>query len=76
VRNVRAAAGRAVLRHGKRESVSLEELPPGERAPIIQAYLKENAMATKQHFGVDPKADISEFERIAPVHPVFRITEV
>ena len=76
VRNVRAAAGRAVLRHGKRESVSLEELPPGDRAPIIQAYLKENAMATKQHFGVDPKADISEFERIAPVHPVFRITEV
>ncbi len=75
VRNVRADGGRAVLRHGKRESVHLEELPPGERAAIIQKYLRENAMATKQHFGIDPKSDLAEFERIAPTHPVFRITE-
>ena len=75
VRNVRADGGKAVLRHGKREPVQLEELPPGERALIIQKYLRENAMSTKQHFGIDPKADISEFERIAPTHPVFRITE-
>jgi len=57
----------------KRESVLLQELTPGERALIIQKYLRENAMSTKQHFG--PKADISEFERIAPLLPVFRITE-
>ena len=75
VRNVRADGGRAVLRHGKRESVRLEELPAGERAPIIQAYLKENAMATKQHFGIDPKAGLAEFERIAHLHPVFRIEQ-
>ncbi len=75
VRNVRADSGRAVLRHGKREPVFLQELKPGERAPIIQKYLRENAMATKQHFGIDPISDISEFERIAPLHPVFRITE-
>ena len=74
VRNVRAGGGQAVLRHGKRESVRLEELPAGERAPIIQKYLRENAMATKQHFGIDPKSDIAEFERIAALHPVFRIT--
>ncbi len=74
VRNVRAAGGQAVIRHGKRESVHLEELPPAERAPIIQKYLRENAIATKQHFGIDPKADIAEFVRIAPLHPVFRIT--
>ncbi|HSP54606.1 MAG TPA: nitroreductase family deazaflavin-dependent oxidoreductase [Dehalococcoidia bacterium] len=74
VRNVRADAGRATLRHGKRETVLLQELAPGERALIIQKYLRENAMATKQHFGIDPKSDISEFERIAPLHPVFRIT--
>ena len=74
VRNVRADGGQAVLRHGKRESVRLEELPPGERAPIVQKYLRENAMATKQHFGIDPRSDVTEFERIAPLHPVFRIT--
>ena len=33
-------------------------------------------MATKQHFGVDPKADVAEFEAIAARHPVFRIVEV
>jgi deazaflavin-dependent oxidoreductase (nitroreductase family) len=75
VRNVRAGGGQAVLRHGKRESVRLEELPAGERAPIIQAYLRENAMSTKQHFGIDPKSDIAEFERIAHLHPVFRIEQ-
>ena len=74
VRNVRADSGRGILRHGKRTPVQLEELPPGERAPIIQKYLRENAMATKQHFGIDPRSDIAEFERIAPLHPVFRIT--
>ena len=75
VRNVRADGGQAVIRHGKRKTVRLEELPSGERAPIIQKYLRENAMATKQHFGIDPKSDIAEFERIAALHPVFRITE-
>lgn len=74
VRNVRADGGRAVLRHGKRESVRLEELPASGRAPIIQKYLRENAMSTKQHFGINPKSDIAEFERIAALHPVFRIT--
>lgn len=74
VRNVRADSGRAVFRHGKRQEVLLEELPPDERVPIIQKYLVENAMATKQHFGIDPRSDIAEFERIAHLHPVFRIT--
>ena len=75
VRNVRAAGGQAVFRHGKRTPVRLDELPPGERGPIIQKYLRENAMATKQHFGINPKSDIAEFERIAALHPVFRITD-
>jgi deazaflavin-dependent oxidoreductase (nitroreductase family) len=55
VRNVRADSGHAVLRHGKREPVVLQELPAGERAPIIQKYLRENGMATKQHFGINPQ---------------------
>jgi len=74
VRNVRAAGGEAVIRHGKRERVLLEEVPAGERAPIIQAYLPKNAMATKAHFGIEPDAPLSEFERIAANHPVFRVT--
>src|SRR5262249_61547271 len=34
VRNLKAAGGRAVLRHGRRESVRLEEVEPGRRAPL------------------------------------------
>jgi deazaflavin-dependent oxidoreductase (nitroreductase family) len=75
VRNVRAAGGEATIRHGKREHVRLEELPATDRGPIIKAYLPKNAMATKAHFGVEPDAPLSEFERIAANHPVFRITE-
>lgn len=75
VRNVRASGGQAVLRHGRGTAVQLVEVPTDERAPIIRKYLGENVMSTKQQFGVDPKADISEFERIAGAHPVFRIIE-
>ncbi len=76
VRNVRAAAGEAVIRRRGRQSVRLEELTAEQRAPILKAYLGENAMTTRQHFGVDPKAELSEFEAIAAKHPVFRIKEV
>ncbi len=47
--------------------------PAEERAPIIKAYLGKTARATRQHFGVDPKAEPAEFETIAGRHPVFRI---
>ncbi len=73
VRNVRAAGGEAVIHHRGRQTVRLEEVPAEERAQIIKAYLDKTARATQQHFGVDPKADIGEFEGIAARHPVFRI---
>jgi deazaflavin-dependent oxidoreductase (nitroreductase family) len=75
VRNVRAAGGEAAIRRRGRRSVRLEEVPAEQRAPIIKAYLGKTAMATKQHFGVDPKADVAEFGVIAGRHPVFRIVE-
>ena len=40
VRNVRAAEGRAVLRHGRREEVVLEEVDPSMRAPVLRRYLE------------------------------------
>jgi deazaflavin-dependent oxidoreductase (nitroreductase family) len=73
VRNARAA-GEAVIRRGKSETVTLTEIPVGERAQVIQAYLRENAWATQREFGVSPKAPINEFEAIADKHPVFKIT--
>jgi deazaflavin-dependent oxidoreductase (nitroreductase family) len=72
-RNVKAAGGEAVLKHGKSDAVRLEELPVEQRAPIIQAYLKKTARVTKREFGIEPDSSIEEFQRIAPDHPVFRI---
>lgn len=74
VRNVQAAGGEAVLKHRKTERVRLEEIPLEQRAPIIRAYLKKTAAVTKREFGLDPDAPLEEFDKIAPRHPVFRIT--
>lgn len=72
VRNVRAAGGRAVLRHGRREDVRLEEVAPGARAEILRRYL-ERAPGARAHIPVDQHAPIEEFERIAPQYPVFHV---
>jgi len=75
VRNVRAAGGEAAIRHGKRQSVRLEEMPADQTAAIVKAYLQKTKMATKQHFGIDPDAPLEEFAAIASRHPVFKVTE-
>jgi hypothetical protein len=72
VANARAAGGRAVLRHGRREAVRLDEVAPGERAPILRRYL-ELAPGARAHFPVDQHAPLAEFERIAGRYPVFRV---
>ena len=72
VRNVRAAGGHAVLRHGRREAVCLEEVPAEARSPILRRYL-ERAPGARPHIPIDRHAPPEAFERIAPGIPVFRI---
>lgn len=72
-RNVKAANGDATLLRKDREKVHLEEVPVDQRAPIIKAYLGENATSTKAYFGVEPEAPIEKFQKIAPNHPTFKI---
>src|SRR6266536_1515909 len=72
VANVRAAGGQAVLRHGRREPVRLEEIDPGARAPILQRYLQV-APGARSHIPVDRRAPLAEFEQIASRFPVFRV---
>ena len=72
VHNARAAGGKAVLRHGGREEVRLEEVPAGERAPILKAYL-QRAPGARPHVLVSKDAPLSEFEKIAAAIPVFRV---
>jgi deazaflavin-dependent oxidoreductase (nitroreductase family) len=72
VANVRAAEGRAVLRHGRREVVRLEEVEPAARAAVLRQYLQV-APGGRPHIPVDRRAPLADFERIAARYPVFRI---
>ncbi len=72
VRNLRAAGGHAVLRHGRREIVRLEEVDPADRAPILRRYLQV-APGARPHIPVDRRASLAEFARIGPDYPTFRI---
>ena len=73
VRNVRAAGGDAELRHGRRESVRLVEVPTDEKPAILRRYL-DVAPGARPHVPVDRRAPRQAFEQIAPRIPVFRIT--
>ena len=73
VGNVRAAGGRAMLRHGRREQVRLNEVDLEHRPGVLRQYL-EVAPGARPHIPVDRHAPLEEFEGIAPQIPVFRIT--
>ena len=72
VRNVRAAGGRAVLRHGRRWAVRLEEVDPDARAPIVRRYLSL-APGPRAFIPVDRDAPLEDFQKVAPQVPVFRV---
>jgi hypothetical protein len=72
VRNLKAAGGQAVLRHGLRERVHLEEVEPGARAPILLRYLQV-APGARPHIPVDRGVPLAEVARVAADYPVFRI---
>ncbi len=72
VRNVRAAGGRAVLRHGRREAVCLEEVDPDRRAPIVRRYLAL-APGPRAFIPVDRDAPVEAFESVVADIPVFRV---
>src|SRR4051794_19470287 len=75
VRNLRAS-GEGRLRVGRRtEPFSAVELPDEEKPPLLRAYLKKWAWETSAFFeGVGADSSEEDIRRIAPRHPVFRIT--
>ena len=72
VKNARAAGGKAVIRHGTRRRVRLEEVPVEERAPILKTYLKWS-LGARAIIEVSHKAPVADFEAVAAKYPVFRI---
>jgi deazaflavin-dependent oxidoreductase (nitroreductase family) len=78
VRNVRAADGRLSLRVGRRHDEWIaEEVPDSEKAPVLRAYLRKWKSEVGIFFdGVTADSEDSDLLRIAPKHPVFRLSPV
>lgn len=72
VRNVRAADGQAVLLHGRRRPVQLEEIPAAQRAPIIRRYLLF-AWGARPHMSVTWHDPARKIVAVASEYPVFRV---
>jgi len=74
VRNLRVSGeGRLVGR--RTESFTATELPDEEKPALLRAYLKKWKWEVGAFFdGVGPDAPESDLQRIAPDHPVFRIS--
>ena len=75
VRNLRATGTGRLLGGRKVEEFSAVELPDDEKPPLLRAYLEKWKWEVGQFFGgVGPDASDEELRRIAPDHPVFRIS--
>jgi deazaflavin-dependent oxidoreductase (nitroreductase family) len=75
VRNLRES-GEGRLRKGRRiEEFTATELPDDEKLSLLRAYLKKWAWEVGAFFqGVGADAPDDDLRRIAPLHPVFRIS--
>jgi deazaflavin-dependent oxidoreductase (nitroreductase family) len=75
VKNLRAS-GQGRLRVGRRTSdFQAVELSDDEKTPVLRGYLRKWKWEVGAFFGgVGPEAPDEELRRIAPDHPVFRLT--
>ena len=76
VKNLRAS-GEGRLRVGRRtRPFHATELPDQEKPRLLRAYLKKWKFEVGVFFGgVGPDSPDDELRRIAPDHPVFRLTQ-
>ena len=76
VKNLRAS-GDGRLRVGSRtQAFRSVELSDDEKPPLLRAYLKKWKFEVGVFFGgVGPDSSDEELHRIAPDHPVFRLTD-
>jgi deazaflavin-dependent oxidoreductase (nitroreductase family) len=75
VRNIRVSGGGKLFVGRRAEEFSVVELADSEKPDLLRAYLKRWKWEVGQFFGgVGPDAPEEELLRIAPDHPVFRIS--
>jgi deazaflavin-dependent oxidoreductase (nitroreductase family) len=75
VRNLRAAGGNGELALGKKiEAFHATEVADADKPEILRAYLKRWKAEVGVFFqGVSAKSPQEEVERIAPLHPIFKL---
>ena len=75
VRNLRASGGGKLFVGRRSEDFTAVELGDEEKPPLLRAYLDKWKWEVGQFFGgVGPDAPEEELRRIAPNHPVFRLS--
>jgi deazaflavin-dependent oxidoreductase (nitroreductase family) len=75
VRNLRANASGRLLIGRRGEDFTAVELTDDEKPALLRAYLRKWKWEVGQFFdGIGPDAPEEELRRIAPDHPVFRIS--
>jgi deazaflavin-dependent oxidoreductase (nitroreductase family) len=75
VRNLRASGSGRLLVGRRAESFAAVELPDADKPELLRAYLEKWKWEVGQFFGgVGPDAPEEELRRIAPDHPVFKIS--
>jgi deazaflavin-dependent oxidoreductase (nitroreductase family) len=81
VRNLRAAGGRAVVRHGQTRTVRLTEVAAADRAPVLHAFLSRRAFtrsparSARVYFGLPAHPAIEQLAPLAEHYPVFEIRD-
>jgi deazaflavin-dependent oxidoreductase (nitroreductase family) len=75
VRNLRASGSGRLLVGRRAEAFTAVELEDADKPGILRAYLKRWKWEVGAFFGgVGPDSDDAELQRIAPDHPIFRIS--
>ena len=75
VRNLRASGEGRLRLGGRRQSFTAVELTDDQKPGLLRAYLKKWKMEVGMFFdGVGPDSPDDELRRIAPDHPVFKLT--
>ena len=72
VKNVQAAGGAVIIRHGRAVHRQLVEVPVADRPAILRRYLQK-VPGGRPHIPCGPDAPATELEAIADHYPVFRV---
>jgi deazaflavin-dependent oxidoreductase (nitroreductase family) len=75
VHNLRVAGAAQLTRGRRREAIGVAELGAADAAPVLKQFLTNFQLVPfiRPYFDVTPQSPLSDFEREAAQHPVFRI---